>query len=129
MTLRKTLWRAADTDTIVDSASFSADRGAAEAYLDNPGFGGAILWRAEVEVESETLLDLYDVDEEEAFGRLCDLTGLPHPGAIGVDEWVPRISYDLRDAGIEWVRVRESYPAGADTWIFVGTDDPEMVAA
>ena len=43
-----------------------------------------------------------------------------------LDEWIPRIADKLADAGIEWVRVRESYPADSETYIFVGGDDPEL---
>lgn len=128
-TIYKTLWRAADDDIVVDTASFSVSREAAELYLDNPGFGGAKLWTAKVSIEESQLLDLYDLADDAAFAAICDLTGLTHPGAIGVDEWVPRISYELRDAGIAWVRVRESYPVDSETWIFVGQDDPEMTLA
>ena len=77
-----------------------------------------------MEIDPGTLLDL--VAAEDPIQAIMDQTGLSHPGAIGADEWVPRISYDLREAGIEWVRVRESYPAETVTWIFVGSDDPDM---
>lgn len=125
----KTLWRAADSETIVDCASFAVSREVAETYLQNPGFGGGTLYRTEVEIDADSLLDLYDVSEAEAMDTICDLCNLSHPGAIGVDEWVPRISYEIREAGIEWVRVRESYPADTETWIFVGEDDPELEEA
>lgn len=119
-----TLYRAASDDLIVGSASFATNLEAARAYLDNPGFGGRTLYRAEVEIDADTLLDL--VDAIDPIQSIMDRTGLRHPGAIGVDEWIPRISYELRDAGIEWVRVKESYPAETVTYTFVGTDDPEM---
>lgn len=125
--MTRTLYRAADTDTIVGSASFAADIESARAYLDNPGFGGRTLYVAEVDMDDAQVLDLYDLGNEEAIAALMERTGLSHPGAIGVDEWVPRICYDLRDAGIEWVRVRESYPMDSETWVFVGHDDPDMV--
>lgn len=121
-----TLYRAADDDIIVGSASFATDIDAARAYLDNPGFGGRNLYRAEVEMDEAKVLDLFDMDHEAAVEAICALTDLSAPGAIGVDEWVPRICYQLRDAGIEWVRVRESHPEDTETWIFVGSDDPEM---
>lgn len=119
-----TLWRAAEDDSISDCASFATSRATAEAYLANPGFGGRHLYRAEVEIDPAKTLDLIECDD--AIEMICEVTGLDHPGAIGPDEWVPRISYTIRDAGYEWVRVRESYPAETETWIFVGSDDPEM---
>ena len=123
-TTTRTLWRAADDDLIVGSASFAAEREDAEAYLRNPGFGGRSLYRAIVEIDDAQVLDLYDL--RDPIARICEVTGLSHPGAIGADEWVPRISYDLRAAGYEWVRVRESYPENSETWTFVGEDDPDM---
>lgn len=118
------LYRAADDDLIVGSASFSTSLDAARAYQDNPGFGGANLYVTDVEIDPKTVLDLYD--EPEPVARLADLLGVGHPGAIEADEWVPRVSYDIRDLGYEWVRVCESYPTDTETWIFVGSEDPEL---
>jgi len=124
-----TLYRATDDPIIVGSASFSTSREAAEAYLNNPGFGGSTLYRADVEIDPDTLLDVFDMDTEDAIEAIREVADLPHPGAIGADEWVPRIAETLRDAGIEWVRVRESYPVDSETYIFVGGDDPELEEA
>lgn len=121
-----TLWRTADDDLVVGSASFSTSKAAAKKYLDNPGFGGRNLYRAKVEINRDELLDLYDEDHEEAVRKITDLIGGDDPGAIGIDEWVPRVADKLQDAGIEWVRVRESYPSDSETYIFVGSNDPEM---
>lgn len=119
-----TLYRAADDGIITDCASFSASREVAEAYLDNPGFGGRSLWSADVDLESASVLDLYD--DADPVQTIVDLLDVRHPGAIGADEWVPRICSRLADAGYEWVRVRDSYPVDAETWIWVGGDEPEM---
>jgi hypothetical protein len=118
------LYRAAEDDIIVDCASFATSLEVARSYLDNPGFGGRNLYVADVEIDPETVLDLYGASDPVA--KIMEVTGHEHPGAIGADEWVPRISYDLRDAGYQWVRVRESFPADSETWIFVGDDDPDM---
>lgn len=122
--MKKTLWRAADDDMIIDTASFAASRAAAEAYLNNGPFGGKTLYRARVEIEPSALLDLFESADPVA--EIVAATGLPHPGAINADEWVPRIGAELQDAGYEWVRVRDTYPAGSETWTFVGIDDPDM---
>jgi hypothetical protein len=119
-----TLYRAADTDTWSDCASFAESLEAARTYLDNPGFGGSHLWTTTVEIDESTVLDLTDCDD--AVAVIVDRIGSEHPGAIGADEYAPRVSYELRDAGVEWVRVRESYPADTITWIFVGSNDPEL---
>lgn len=125
-----TLWRAADDDIVVGSASFSTDRDAAKAYLDNPGFGGTRLWKAELEIDPNSLLDLHDLDNDDALEKINEIVEKKiKPGAIGIDELIPRIADQLQDAGIEWVRVKESYPVETETYIFVGTDDPEMEEA
>ena len=116
------LWRATDDDIITDCASFAETREAAEAYLDNPGYGGRALYVAEV--EPERVLDL--VDESDPVQRLADLLDIRHPGAIGADEWVPRICERIAEAGYEWVRVRESHPCDTVTWIWIAGDEPEM---
>ena len=121
--VKKILYRAADDDIITDCGSFAEARETAEVYTRNPGYGGAHIYRAEVEIDPAKLLDLV-VDDPHAV--ICELLGCEHPGAIGADEWVPRISYDLREAGIEWVCVHESYPADTITWIYVGDDDIDM---
>jgi len=121
------LYRAADDDLVTDTASFSASRDAAREYLDNPGFGGRNLYKTDVEIDPERFLDLSDMDPDDAIKVLMDRTGKTHPGAIGPDEWVPRISYDLRDKGIDWVRVKESFPVESDTYIWVGGNDPDLI--
>lgn len=65
------------------------------------------------------LLDLTKEDDPTA--TVADLIGQSHPGAIGADEFVPRVSYELRDKGIEWVKVKESYPENTTTWVFCRT--------
>ncbi len=119
-----TLYRAANDETIVGSASFAESREVAELYRDNPGFGGQNLYRAIVEIDPATVLDL--VDAPDAIETLMAVANQPNPGAIGADEWAPQLWSELRDAGHEWVRVRESYPEESITWIFVGSDDPEL---
>jgi hypothetical protein len=116
-----TLWRAADDATWSDCASFATTRATAEMYRRaNPGFGGARLYRADVEVDESRVLDLTD----DAARKLAAI-GLCAYDGLGVDEYVPRVAYELREAGYDWVTVRESYPADSTTWIFVGALDAE----
>jgi hypothetical protein len=129
-TMRKVLWRAAQDDYIRDTASFAADREDAEAYRDNRGYGGPVLYRAEVEIDEAEVLDLYDLDESDAIRAIRERTGLPHPGAISPDVWVAWIATDLESAGIRWVRVRDTYPEGAETWTYIShadADDLELI--
>ena len=123
------LWRAADDDYIdAESASFACDRGVAEAYMANGGFGGRRLWYADVD-----LVDMLDLTGDDAMSDLMAILGRDRDfGAIGVDELVPRVAAQLCDAGYQWVRVRESYPADTITYIYVGGvlgDEPELLAA
>ena len=121
------LYRAADTDYVpTDSCSFAESLEAAQHYLDNPGYGGSTLWVAEVDVVDDDVLDLTGDDANELLGDIVDVDRY---GAIGIDELVPRIADKLCDAGIQWVRVIESYPEDTITWIYVGGpcgDEPEL---
>lgn len=122
------LWRAANDDHISDSASFAEDRETAEAYIDNGGFGGSTLYYADVEPT-----DMLDLTGDDAMADLLAAIDSDHDyGAIGVDELVPRLAGKLCDAGYQWVRVNESYPAKTVTWIYVGGvcgDEPELEVA
>ena len=119
----KTLYRAAADDLLTDCGAFAETLETARVYLDNPGFGGARLWETQVDESSAKVLDLRGHDT----AYVAELVGARDPGSIGVDEYVPRVSYELRGLGWEWVLVDESHPAGTTTWIWVGGDDPEMV--
>jgi hypothetical protein len=122
------LWRAANDDHISDSASFAETRETAEAYLDNPGFGGDTLYYTEVEID-----DYLDLTGSDAMELLLEAIDSDHSyGAIGVDELVPRVAGKLADAGIQWVKVNESFPSETTTWIYVGGvmgDEPELIEA
>ena len=122
------LWRAANDDYISDSASFAECRESAEMYLNNPGFGGSTLYYAEVEI-SEYL----DLTGSDAMELLQATLGSDHDfGAIGIDELVPRIAHRLCEAGVQWVKVCESYPEDSTTWIYVGGglgDEPTLIEA
>lgn len=118
------LYRAADDEDIVGNASFSTSKDAAKEYLNNPGFGGRKLFRTDVEINPSAFLDL--ADEADPIAKVMQITGLPHPGAIGVDEWIPRISDRLEKAGIEWVKVNESFPPDTITYIYISGNEPEL---
>jgi hypothetical protein len=129
----RTLYRAADEDLIVDVASFAAAREDAEAYLDDPGFGGSTLYRAEVTYSEDQVLDVRsgrdDRQCERVLAAAAAQTGSP---GQSVDSLLaePRIVDALTARGYRWVRLTDSYPAGAETWTWLGVgDDPEMVEA
>jgi hypothetical protein len=125
-----TLYRAAKDDYVSQGISFAESRETAELYLDNPGFGGATVYTCDIDPADDAVLDLSGLSTSEA----AELIGLSDPGAIGVDEWIPRIVHRLEErvsAGLQWVRVAESYPRGTVTWIWVGEscDEPELESA
>ena len=122
--MKKTLFRAAKDDYVDQGYSFATSRAIAEAYLDNPGFGGTKIFRARVVYEADQLIDLTGV----SVGKLAKELGLGHPGAIGVDEWIPRTPKALdalRDMGFLWALVLESFPEETTTWIWCGTGADE----
>lgn len=114
------MWRAAQDNGVTSGTCLAEDRAVAEAYLDNPGFGGSRLYRAEVQVAGDEVLDLVGLGTEAALDALVRASGLPHPGAIGADEWAPQIAHHLADRGVAWVKVEESYPADTLTWVWTG---------
>ena len=126
--MKKNLWRAANDDYVDTGYSFAEKRSIAEAYLNNPGFGGDSIYRAKVEFDDGQVLDL----TEKSVGQVAKMLGVQHPGAIGLDEWLPRspqLLERLRDAGSLWVLVKESFPSNTTTWIWIGTgadDEPEL---
>lgn len=125
-----TLYRAAKDDYVSQGISFAELRETAELYCANPGFGGANIYTCDIDPADGSVLDLSELSTSEA----AELLGLSDPGAIGVDEWIPRIVHHLEErvaAGLQWVRVAESYPRGTVTWIWVGEscDEPELETA
>jgi hypothetical protein len=122
------LWRAAHDESLpADCASFAEERAAAEAYQNNPGYGGPRLFWCEVAVDADRVLDLVEADD--AIGALEEASGVGLSRAIGADELVHLVAGNLQDAGYQWVRVRESYPRDSITWVWVGSglDEPELV--
>ena len=122
--MKKTLWRAANDDYVDTGYSFAETRDVAEAYLDNPGFGGAQLFRTRLSVEPDQILDWTGM----TLRRAARAVGLSDPGAIGLDEWLPRTPAALdalREQGFLWVLVAESFPYDTTTWIWLGTSDDE----
>ena len=116
----RTLYRAADSYYIDTGTSFAETLEAAECYLANPGFGGAGLWSTTVP-SGTYVLDLRGLSVCDAAAQL----GCSDPGAIGIDEWLPREPTALtaiRAMGAMWALVSESYPGGT-TWIYCGDAD------
>lgn len=116
-----TLYRAANDDYVDSGYAFAEEIETARMYLDNPGFGGANIYRCKARGK---VLDLTGMTMAEAAAEL----DMEDPGAIGVDEWIPRTVDALETAqarGYSWIKVDESYPRGTTTWIWCGDVDSE----
>jgi hypothetical protein len=128
-TVKKTLYRAANDDYVNQGFSFATNRTTAEAYLDNPGFGGASIFRCRIDVPEEQVIDLTNWSVR----KLAKNLGFNDPGAIGLDEWLPRTPSaldTLREKGYLWALVAESFPHETTTWIWLGTsedNEPELI--
>jgi SPP1 gp7 family putative phage head morphogenesis protein len=117
----QTLYRAASEEHIAPGYSFAETVETAQEYLDNPGFGGHSIYKAAVRVDPTKVLDLRGISTTDVARRF----GVADPGAIGVDEWIPRPGelLDKLEAGpYQWVKVNESFPEGTTTWIWVGAE-------
>lgn len=124
-----TLWRAAQDDYLDTPCAFAARREHAEIYLDNRGFGGPRLYRAEVGTPAaETVLDLTGLSRSAALDALVEATGMGHPGSIGADEWVmhQRVAQRLVERDYRWVRLVDSYPEDCETWVLLTDDEDEV---
>lgn len=124
----KILWRAADDDYVQQGTSFASRRSVAELYLDNPGYGGSVLYRTFVDLTEQPALDMTGW----TWSDVRKVLGVKTPRGIGIDEWLPRDSEMLdriRDLGYLWAKVDESYPRGSVTWIWCGRslDDDERL--
>lgn len=113
----------ADRDTIPAGSCWTTERGTAEAYTANPGYGGEHI----VEVE----VDVCEGNVAEARGKNCrDLSAIA--ALLGVDVWdLKDCGYDsvfsvienrpdaveiLREGGYDWVRYYDDFPEDADSW-------------
>ena len=126
----KTLWRAAKDDYVEQGTSFTPKKSTAMAYLDNPGYGGANLYKTSIDLAQQPALDMTGLKWSDVRRHLDVKT----PSGIGIDEWLPRdpeMLDRIRALGYFWAKVDESYPQGEVTWIWCGTSDddaPELEA-
>lgn len=128
------LWRAMDRNGYTGQWScWSECREDAEAYLDNPGYGGDTLHVAEVDLTDARILDLtegneflrlasalYD-DEDERFEAIQRWSGQGLGYAYEVWE-NNREAARLLAERYDWVVYVDDYPDGAITWCYLGTE-------
>lgn len=112
--VRIVLFRAAeDTYVHTGSTSFARRKRDARAYQDNPGFGGPHLYRLELEVDDEHVLDLRGSTPNFLLALLDRL------GAAGIDYAVTvdrRVQAAILGRGYRWVRFFDSFPEDCETW-------------
>jgi hypothetical protein len=138
-----TLYRAADDiGSYACGACFSPDRETAEAYLDNPGFGGDKVLTTRVDVDTERVLSLvdgyynglpYGRQSKRAWRDLADALGLDADDNDVIEALIDegetyvhgvidsrKRRAQLHAAGYDWVVYQDSYPDGAITWVYLG---------
>lgn len=126
-----TLYRAGDDSILTGATSFSPDRDIAKAYLSNPGFGGRTLFRTQVEINPEYLLDIRSDDDEAQINAILRAAGLEDRSYGNVTaDWLlaqEDVIDSLKASGYEWVRLTDTFPVGADTftWLY-GDNEPEL---
>lgn len=123
-----TLYRAADDDSITGLTCFSPKKSVAREYQNNRGFGGANLYRAEVECDDAAILDIRSECDADQVAALVELTGIDM-GSVTADWLVvqERVAEALVSRGYRWVRLLDTYPVGAETWVYLyDGEDPEL---
>ena len=113
------LYRAADYAEVRVGYSLTPQKKTAQAYLENPGFGGQSLHVTSVELDG--VLDLYDSEDEwadlsAAAGITIDPEAYQHHFAR-VLPTSDTVCESLAACGYHWVRIRDDFPAGAVTMI------------
>ena len=110
-----TLYRAANDTYVRQGTSFGA-RSVAEAYLDNPNFGGQTLYVC----RSIPRGNVIDLTGDDAYATISEIVGREIDESEGpICDLIPQrpsIADALADAGYDWARVPETYPEGAATW-------------
>lgn len=124
------LYRAADDADVRPGYSFAARREHAEAYLDNPGFGGRRLWRTSI--KPKRVLDLcVSVDE---WHDLSDVLGRDIAPSRYQYHFARVITADaavidsLAALGYDWACFRDDYPEGCTTWVPLTEDAADSAA-
>ena len=125
-----TLWRAGKDADVTRGTCFATERSAAEAYLDNGGFGGPILYCATV--TPSRVLTIEGGQVRDAL-RALDAIGVDTTGAELRAETLAQVldQDDVLEAlaalGYDWVVYEDDYPEDCTTWRVVS--DAAMWAA
>jgi hypothetical protein len=130
----RTLYRAGNDDILTGPTAFAVDLEVARLYQHNRGFGGPILFKTRITYDPTSVLDVRDESDWRQLESLVEASDVGHPGAQTADAFVMRddVCESLARRGYRWVRLLDTYPAGAETWVFVYHgyvdlgDEPEL---
>lgn len=139
----KTLYRAADQSTARQGACFTSSQADAEAYLDNPGFGGATLYSVEIDPRfrleclgrrnglqelAEDLFETLGGDHESADDLRQSWVDAGLTRVFQVIENRPAVKRAVA-ASYDWLVYEDDYPEGCETWMYLGDGEIEMEEA
>ena len=114
---------AADETTNIGSTCFAARLSDARAYLSNPGFGGATLYRMAAEIDPATVLDA----RHELPGWLAE--AIDAMGAVTRDYALTAcesVQAAILEHGFRWVRFIDSYPTDCETWALLADASDDL---
>lgn len=122
-----TVYRAANDDYVSAGFSFAANREDAEAYLDNPGFGGSTLYVAEID---GLILDL--TRERDNWEDLSAIVGEIDPFEYGHHFARALTASDsiiaaLAEAGYDAVMFTDDFPIDCVTFVPVSERAVEQI--
>lgn len=125
MMMTKRLHRAANSDLILVGFSLAENLDDAEAYLDNPGFGGSKLWVTDVSIDDGKVLDL--AEEDDCWTALSAVLGYDvepsrHQFTVGRIFSDDDICEQLAELGYDWVRFTDDFPEDCITYIPVSAE-------
>lgn len=133
-----TLYRATDRPDIGEGAAFAADESDAEAYLDNPGYGGGQLRSHTTTVDPDTVLSFvkgrrdgvphglmkprpFD-DLAEVLEKDVDDLKMDYENSIERAIDSPKIRAQLRKQGYEWAVYEDTFPEQTTAWVYLGKE-------
>ena len=116
---------------IVDGAHLTPDIDAAQAYLDNPGFGGQDLYAYDID-DPQAHLELHRLKDSAALDRLAEELEYEDPEEVA-QKWrdaghdrVNSVLENITDVDrrihelYDWVSFKDDYPPDAETWKYLG---------
>lgn len=113
------------TDRMHAMSSWSPQKWVAEAYTDNPGFGGPQI-RA-VRADTANTLELDDIHSTDGKQKLAAALGYENPEEVAMDwhdsgyrypwEEDGSVRQKLRASGYDFISYEDDYPDGATTYV------------